>query len=378
MIGAIIYAEVRSRRVKRHQGRSKNTAEKVVEIHVTANKICISVIVPVYNDPDHLQECLAALREEFDQNAEILVVDDASTDDTAAVATRSRVTVLRLTKNSGPAAARNYGAQHARGEILFFVDADVVITRGTRARLLSAFRSQLELAELAAVFGSYDATPRSRSLVSRYRNLLHHFVHQNGNPDASTFWAGCGAVRKSVFLAVGGFDDRRFRKASIEDIELGYRLRHAGYRILLEKSLQGTHLKEWTLRSVLWTDIFCRAIPWSQLMITRPQAVNDLNLSTGQRVSVVLVAIALVALVGALFQPALLLLTLVTLLAVGVLNRALYVFFFRQHGLLFAGLCIPLHLLYYVCSGGSYGYVRILTWLKNPMASLFPTPVRPE
>ena len=81
--------------------------------------------------------------------------------------------------------------------------------------------------------------PRLQGVVSQYRNLLHHFVHQHGNSEASTFWAGCGAIRRSVFEEMGGFDEQRFPTPSIEDIELGYRLRQAGHRILLDKACRG-------------------------------------------------------------------------------------------------------------------------------------------
>ena len=122
-------------------------------------------------------------------------------------------------------------------------------------------------------------------MISQYRNLLHHFVHQNGNREASTFWAGCGAIRRSVFEKIGGFDEKRFRRPSIEDIELGYRLRQSGYRILLDKRLQGTHLKGWNLYSLIRTDISCRAMPWSRLILETKKLPDDLNLKLGQRVS---------------------------------------------------------------------------------------------
>ena len=107
--------------------------------------------------------------------------------------------------------------------------------RGAISRVLTALK---ERPDVAAVFGSYDARPRSMGTVSQYRNLLHHFVHQKGNPEASTFWAGCGAIRRSVFDEVGGFDEKQF-SGRVEDIELGYRLQHTGHRILLDKGLQG-------------------------------------------------------------------------------------------------------------------------------------------
>ncbi len=338
---------------------------------MTANHVRVSIIVPVYNDPQNLRECLAALQGMSGPAMEIVVVDDASTDDTRTVAAEMGTPTLRLEQNSGPAAARNYGARGARGEILFFVDADVVVAPEAVTRILAIFDTQLDV---AAVFGSYDSQPRATGVISQYRNLLHHFVHQNGNPEASTFWAGCGAVRRSVFLALGGFDEERFPRASIEDIELGYRLRQAGHRIFLDKALQATHLKRWTLRSVVWTDVVCRALPWARLMLTSKQAPNDLNVTTGQRLSVALVGLASLALVGALFQGELLAVAVAALAGVVVMNHGLYTFFFRQQGFLFACLCIPLHLLYYLYSGVSYGYAWFDVQRKKGTLYLFPTP----
>jgi hypothetical protein len=274
------------------------------------------------------------------------------------------VRVLHLTQNSGPAAARNYGASQAEGDILFFVDADVVIAPDAVRRLTTQFA---ERADLAAIFGSYDARPRASGVISRYRNLLHHFVHQQGKTEAATFWAGCGAIRRVVFEAVGGFDARRFPRPSIEDIELGYRLYHATHRILLDKALQGTHLKRWTLWSVVRTDVCCRAIPWARLMFERPPPPADLNLKPGQRLSVALVGLASSCLLLAVFWGALLGLGAVALLGVLLLNRDLFGFFRRQHGLGFAMLCFALHLLHYLYSGLSYAWVWLTFHLKGTL-----------
>lgn len=323
---------------------------------VTSNSVHVSIVVPVYNDPRDLYECLSALIAASSPEAEIIVVDDASTDATPSVATRMGVRVLRLAKNSGPGAARNCGARHAQGELLFFVDADVVVAPEAVSRVVQVFA---EHPEVAAVFGSYDARPRVEGVVSQYRNLLHHFVHQHGNPEASTFWAGCGAIRRSVFEEVGGFDETFTPPCSVDDIELGYRIRQAGHRIRLDKALQGTHLKRWTLRSVILTDITHRAVPWSRLILETKDTPNDLNLKGGQRLSAALVMLACLLLPLAALRVELLALSAVALLGVVILNRDLYAFFFRQRGLLFAGTCIPLHLLYYLYGGLSYLYVWI-------------------
>ena len=323
-----------------------------------SSEIGVSIIVPVYNNPDHLRVCLSALRASMTPDSEIIVVDDGSTEDTTAVAASMGVPVVALAEHAGPAAARNQGARRARGAIFFFVDADVVIAPGAIERVQRFFTDH---PEHAAVFGSYDARPGCRTMVSRYRNLLHHFVHQRGNPDASTFWTGCGAIRRTVFHEVGGFDARRFPRASIEDIEFGYRLRAAGHRIRLDPSLQGTHLKRWTLGSIVRTDIARRALPWSRLILESGHAPDDLNLAREQRVSAALVAFAVASAPFSVLHLELLGVPAAALLVVAILNRSFYAFFRRQGGNRFAALCIALHFLYYLYSGLTYLYA----WLEH-------------
>src|SRR5262249_52997446 len=121
--------------------------------------------------------------------------------------------------------------------------------------------------------------------------------------------------------------------------------------------LQGTHLKRWNLYSLIRTDISCRAIPWARLILETKKLPNDLNLKVGQRVSFALVALACVFVTLALVQTELLALSAAALLALGVLNRKLYLVFLRQGGIFFTAACIPLHFLYYLYSGFSYMYV---------------------
>jgi glycosyltransferase involved in cell wall biosynthesis len=317
----------------------------------------VSVIIPVFNGARSLKQCLEAVLASDCPSYECIVVDDGSTDASRELASQfpGRVQVMHLADGPfGPAYARNRGAAVALGTILFFVDADVALAPGALERVANAFRDQ---PGLAAVFGSYDARPSDRRVISQYRNLLHHFVHQSGKSDASTFWAGCGAIRHSVFTQMGGFDEQRFSYPSIEDIELGYRLRRFGYRILLDKGLQGTHLKRWSLYSLIHTDVTCRAIPWSRLILETKNIPDDLNLKVGQRVSFILAALACVFVALALARSEFLLLSLLAFIGLVLLNRKLYAFFLRQQGIFFAAACLPLHFLYYLYSGLSYLYV---------------------
>jgi hypothetical protein len=300
---------------------------------------------------------VAALSAAAGTNSEIIVVDDGSTEELRSVVTDSGTDVLRLSRNSGPSSARNLGARHARGDILLFVDSDLVVAPGAVNALIQRLEAD---PTVAAAFGSYDNHPQAKGVVSQYRNLLHHYVHQTGNVEASTFWAGFGAIRRSVFEAVGGFDEKRFPRC-IEDIELGGRLRRAGHRIILAKDIQGTHLKRWTLRSVIKTDVCCRAIPWTRLIMEQKQAPDDLNLKAGQRASVALVGLACLflalSIVFASVRFPALEMSATALLGVIALNRKLYGFFIHERGLLFAFAAIPLHILYFLYSGTAYVWV---------------------
>jgi cellulose synthase/poly-beta-1,6-N-acetylglucosamine synthase-like glycosyltransferase len=319
----------------------------------------VSIVVPAYNRPDQLAQCLGALAgAAADDSAEVIVVDDASPEDLSRAARQAGARLVRLAENRGPAGARNHGARLAAGDILFFVDADVVVRPDAVARVV---RFLDEHPDVSAVFGSYDAAPRATGMVSQYRNLLHHFVHQEGQAEASTFWAGCGAIRRRAFAESGGFDEGRYPRPSIEDIELGYRLRQAGHRIALDKGLQATHLKRWTLRSIVWTDVTCRAIPWARLIFERGALPNDLNVRADQRLSVGLTGLAGLAAVLSLIRGELALAAAAAAAVVVIVNRRLFGFLRRERGGPFAAACVPLHLLYYAYSGFGYGYAW-LTW----------------
>ena len=137
---------------------------------------------------------------------------------------------------------------------------------------------------LIAVFGAYDDAPEASGAVSGFRNLLHHHVHAGGAGEAVTFWAGLGAVRRDAFLAAGGFDARRYRRSSIEDIELGMRLAAGGGRLVLDPMIRGTHLKAWTLGSMISTDLVRRGIPWVELLLeTREGGAPRRTLNLGWR-----------------------------------------------------------------------------------------------
>src|SRR5438093_12125542 len=165
----------------------------------------LSVVVPVRNGGRDFERCLQRLRDSLLTDFELIVVDDGSTDDSAELARRAGAIVVRNPTPQGPAAARNLGARAATAPRIFFLDADVAVHPETLGRALVRFETD---PGLSALFGSYDDDPAAPGLVSQYRNLLHHFVHQHGvfvdeiRP-AHTFGTACGTIRRVVLLGFG-------------------------------------------------------------------------------------------------------------------------------------------------------------------------------
>ncbi|MGH7962576.1 MAG: glycosyltransferase family 2 protein [Candidatus Binatia bacterium] len=320
----------------------------------------ISVIIPVYNGGENFRRCLSSVRQAVPPPAEIIVVADGDTDGSWQVAQEFDVQVLRTPTAGGPARARNLGARTARGDLLFFVDADVTIPADALSQVAAVFERE---PDLAAVFGSYDDAPAATNFLSQYKNLLHHYVHQTARAEACTFWSACGAIRREVFLVMGGFNER-YRWPSIEDIELGSRLKQAGYPIRLCKTLQVKHLKRWGVVSLLKADFFYRALPWTELILRDRRFPNDLNVHLSGRVSVLLIYTLLLTLVAAGWWPAARVPAAVLVVALLVLNASLYHFFWRKRGFQFAVRAILWHWLYYFYSGLAFalGIARSLFW----------------
>ncbi len=323
-------------------------------------QLTVSAIIPVYNAATDLARCLESLGQSSVQPIECIVVDDGSTDESPDVARAAKATVLSTGGRRGPAFARNLGARAASGDLLFFLDADVAVHRHTIRRMLERFADS---PPADAVIGSYDDDPPGGGIVSQYKNLQHHYVHQNGAQQASTFWTGCGMIRRDLFLEAGVFNET-YAEPSIEDIELGYRLRAAGRRIVLEKGAQVKHYKQWTLKSLLRTDIFLRGLPWTELALRCGRLPKDLNVTGSQRASVALVwgAAAAAPLALLLRHPLPALAGAVALCAVLAMNRSFYRFLARRRGVRFAAAAAGLHLLYFFYCGMAFalGWGRYL------------------
>ena len=317
----------------------------------------VSIIIPVYNGGEKFRRCLSSIAACTPPPEEVIVVADGDTDGSWRVAEEYGTRVVRISTPGGPARARNLGAEQAEGDILFFVDADVTVPQDAVSQVIRAFQ---EAPELSAIFGSYDDTPFETNFLSQYKNLFHHYVHQHAREEASTFWAACGAICRDVFSVMGGFDEA-YRRPSIEDIELGYRLRKAGYRIRLLKTLQVKHLKRWGVVSLLRADFFYRALPWTNLILHEGKFIDDLNVTISNRVSVIFAYVLCISLLGLWWMPWLLPVALLTMAGLLLIHRDFYRFFKDRHDWAFVAKTIPWHWFYFVYSGLAFfiGYAKI-------------------
>ena len=322
----------------------------------------VSAIIPVGRGESRAALCLEHFSRLSPPPEEIVLVCDGANKVAQEAAESFGARHVELPRRLGPAHARNQGAFAARGDILLFVDADVLVPTDVVAKINAALDRENGV---AACFGSYDDAPAATNFLSQYKNLFHHYVHQNSPTEASTFWTGCGAIFKDLFEKLGGFNEN-FDLPSVEDIEFGYRLRDAGYRVRLIHGLQVKHLKRWNALLLLRTDLFRRAIPWTRLLLTRPSIPQELKLRVNSRASGLLAVVLLGALVCLPFYWPIGL-GIASLAALGLLslNLPLYRFFRQKKGLLFTAGAIAWSWFYYFYSSLGFGTALVLHGLAR-------------
>ena len=184
----------------------------------------VSVIIPVRNRSQEIGECLASLQQlDFPtEQLEIIVVDDASEDDTATEVEKYPVDLIRLKTHQQASYCRNLGARHARGDILAFIDSDCAADPLWLKHLLPAFDDPT----LAAVGGRVDSFYEEKRLdfyeKAKSSLMVSHHAKRSKRNDPFFYVPACNfLVRRHVFLEMGGFD---VALTVGEDVDLCWRL----------------------------------------------------------------------------------------------------------------------------------------------------------
>lgn len=341
------------------------TAASIEETVDSSSAAKVAVVVPIHRWNSGVETCLDALAKLDPPPAEIALgldgldlraLPEATTE---SLAQQSTLHIWHNTSGEpeGPAKARNGAAALCRSEILLFLDSDVLAPRQLIAQITAEFASDRSL---IGFIGSYDDEPAAPGLVSQFRNLLHHHEHQVARPFGNTFWGACGAIQANAFLQAGGFPEH-YRRASIEDVELGMRLGDLGIQIARCPTVQVKHLKRWSLKTMLAADIWDRAVPWTRLAFRRGGLDDDLNVAWRGRIACGATFLSLFAAIWSMAYPhpwsliALFMSLSICLIADG----PFITFLVKKRGLDFALASLPLRALFFLSAGATYGLVQL-------------------
>jgi len=209
-----------------------------------------SIIIPLYNSSLTIKDCLDAVlnldysKEDYD----VTVVDDASTDNSAEIASGFPFRLIKSGSNNGPAAARNIGAKQAKGDFLFFLDADVVLPKNC----LKLAEDCLKEKNRKVFFASFSRQMRYQNASSQYKNLYLCYYYLKQKERTHTLDTSFAFVSRDLFEEVKGFDV--MPKKFGEDIDLGMRLTKMGHHIEINKEIEAEHLKKYNFKKLMKTD----------------------------------------------------------------------------------------------------------------------------
>ncbi len=221
----------------------------------------ISIIIPLYNSEKTLEKCLHAIFNSKYQNFEVLVVDDGSKDNSLKIAESFPCNILKLKHNQGASVARNWGAKNAKGDILLFIDSDIVIKSDTLNQFADSLKSY------PAVFGIYSQKPGVDGLLSLYQNFYAHKSIKETKELTSMFYSYCAAIKKEIFDKVGGFDESWVR-ATFEDVEFGMRVTANGHQIYLNKDIEVVHYNYYTIKRFI-KNYYYKSLDLSKFMFNK-------------------------------------------------------------------------------------------------------------
>lgn len=227
----------------------------------------VSVVIPVYNGEETLKKCLEAVYQSKYPHCEVIVVDDCSTDNSLAVARCFPCRAVKLGEKRGAAKAKNRGVEEARGDIVFFTDADILLEGDSLSLMVEDFADP----QISAVVGLLSKEARYDNFCSEYKNLWMHYTYARLSPYIGIFYTSAAAIRKTVFQENTGFNENYQGASVTEDAEFGQRLLTAGHKIYLDKRMTVKHLKHYSLIELIKTDF------WRSYGLTKTMLRNKLG-----------------------------------------------------------------------------------------------------
>lgn len=320
-------------------------------------RLDISVIIPIRDGNETLKRCLSSLKASSLPPTEVIVVDDYSKEDCSEIVKSFGFKWMRMDKPREAENARNKGAESSTGDILVFTDCDMVIHPDALEKIHQHFCKD----HYAAISGVCSPESQDRSMASRYKHLWMYYSYVNSPKDFDFWISSIGAVKRDIFFGLKGFGTIFQTKYGGGDLEFGRRLKLAGQKICLDTKIQGTHLKRFTLWSLLRND-YSRGKGWFRFAVRNrllPYVLKKLRIANIYPAFIISVILSLIFFLSLLLLPfwnISLYLIVSSLLAYSMINYPLFRFFRKRGGTGFLLKAIPLSFVDHLVAG--FGVIR--------------------
>tara|TARA_Y100000816_G_C26104766_1_gene586650 strand:- start:1679 stop:2674 length:996 start_codon:yes stop_codon:yes gene_type:complete len=197
----------------------------------------LSIIIPFYNSEKTLKKCLEAIYNSNFKKFEVIAVSDNSKDSSCEIVKNFPCKLIELKKNSGSATARNTGAKEANGQILVFLDSDVIIKDDALGKINQKFLNR----EIHLLQGIYSHQPSYKNFTTQYLQSYNcYYLFSKGTEYTQTLCTCFISMRKNLFFDLGCFDEI-FKSSNSEDEDFGYKVLEKGYKIPVDRTLETFH-----------------------------------------------------------------------------------------------------------------------------------------
>ncbi|MFH1663411.1 MAG: glycosyltransferase family 2 protein [archaeon] len=321
-----------------------------------------SVIIPLHNGEKIIEKTLEGVYNQSLKPDEVIVIDDCSTDNSLDIVKKFPCKIIKLEKNSGPAVARNLGAEKAKGNILVFVDVDAVLEKHVLERMIQDYE---ENPEVACVCGTFSKFSRGAGWVDKFRNLQIFWWHNQDNLNKkfiSIFMVTGGSIKRKIFFEMNGFDTT-YADADVEDYEMGHRIVKK-YKILLDKKIQFDHNH---YRSPFWTlvkKLFKRSMMWVPLMLKR-KSFDSNYVTPNKGLGAIFAGLSFVSLILTFFCPVFAYVFLFLFFIFILTDLKFYLFLFKEGGPLFLIYSIVIYYIFILAMSFGAGVGLISYFLKK-------------
>ena len=349
----------------------------------------VSVIIPNYNSARTIKSCVESVLSTDYASFECIVVDDCSTDNSVELIKGINCRIIRLKKNSGPATARNAGVKHSKGDIVFFVDSDLILKPNAIAEVVKTFdMSEIAIRKLPAsargkkaisehaqehvpcfstgvldknkeiggVQGIYSSIPANKTFIGKIM-AIKKFTDFDGSKKLTFITGAITALRKDVFNEAGGFDIR-YRGADVEDYDLGHKIAEK-HLLLYNPNIQGEHYFPTLIKAC--KNYFKRSGQWVSIFRKRKRFDSGAASKKGGLSAIVSVLIIL-SLIISLFMPYVFILFFSLLLLFLVLNSKFLKKAITQEGTIFTLESIPVLCILFNAAllGAAFSFIRMI------------------